>query len=179
MLPLRLSSVVGRRFAIFCNLLFWLGGPKSLSGQRLTQGYVNGARRATDTLTRTSPPVADPAGMALAGVATGAVAMAASGYIGSALGGGNRICGDDPCGFLEAIYGAAVGISVGIPLGVHLANRGRGSFGTELATSLAIGALGMTLALGANDGVVLLAVPVAQRVASIAIERHTGMTSAP
>jgi hypothetical protein len=177
-LRLLLSSVVGRLFSVF-NILFWLGGARPLPAQRLTLSYLNGAHAATDTVTHTPPPVADPAGMALAGVATGAVAMVAGGHIGYALGGGSRVCGDDPCGFEEAIYGAAVGISLGIPLGVHLANRSRGSFGTEVATSLAIGALGMTLALGANNGVVLLAVPVAQLAASIAIERHTGMASSP
>jgi len=175
-LLLQSLSVIGRPFAVF-NILFWLGGPNFLWGQRLTPSYLNRAHGVTDTVIQTSPPVADPAGMVLAGVATGAVAMVAGGHIGYALGGGSRVCGDDPCGFEEAIYGAAVGISIGIPLGVHLANRSRGSFGTELATSLAIGALGMTLALGANNGVVLLAVPVAQLVASIAIERHTRMGS--
>ena len=168
--------MVGRLFSVF-NILFWLGVARPLPAQRLTLSYLNGAHAATATVTHTPPRVADPAGMVLAGVATGAVAMVAGGHIGYALGGGSRVCGDDPCGFEEAIYGAAVGISIGIPLGVHLANRSRGSFGTELATSLAIGALGMTLALGANNGVVLLAVPVAQLVASIAIERHTGMLS--
>lgn len=178
MLRIKSSSVVGPLFTIL-NVLFLLGWPNRLSGQRLAPSYLKGAHAATDTVTHTPPPVADPAGMALAGVATGAVAMVAGGHIGYALGGGSRVCGDDPCGFEEAMYGAAVGISLGIPLGVHLANRSRGSFGTELATSLAIGALGMTLALGANNGVVLLAVPIAQLVASIAIERHTGMASSP
>lgn len=84
------------------------------------------------------------------------------------------MCGDDPCGFEEAVWGAAAGVSIAIPLGVHLANRGRGSYGLELATSLGIAATGMALAFTVNNGIPVIAIPVAQLVASVVIERRTG-----
>jgi hypothetical protein len=59
-----------------------------------------------------------------------------------------------------------------IPLGVHVPGPIRGSYATELATSIAIGTLGMSLAVSMKDGVLLVAASVAQPVARIAIERH-------
>src|SRR5262245_20623881 len=93
--------------------ILWLGAAGALASQRLVPGYVRGdlVLAGVDTTGRRAAPMADPAGMALAGLAGGAAGMVAGAYIGSALGGGSRICGDDPCGFEEAIYGAIAGIS--------------------------------------------------------------------
>ncbi len=122
------------------------------------------------------PAATDQAGipaMALAGVIGGTVGVFGGGLIGSAVGGGNAICGDDACGLEEAVYGAILGESVTLPLGVHLANRGRGNYGLSLLASVGIGALGILAVDASNDGIPLLVVPVAQLVTSIAIERAT------
>jgi hypothetical protein len=112
--------------------------------------------------------------MTLGGLLGGAVGVVAGGLAGAALGGGDRLCGDDPCGFEEAVWGAAVGMSVMLPLGVHLANHRRGSYGTELVASLVVGAVGLGLSSQSNNGAPLVLVPVGQLVASILIERSSG-----
>ncbi len=120
-----------------------------------------------------SPPGAGVPGMVLAGVSAGAIGVFGGGFIGSAVGGGNAICGDDACGLEEAVYGAILGESVTLPLGVHLANRRRGNYGLSLLASVGIGALGILAVDASNDGWPLLAVPVGQLVTSILIERGT------
>jgi hypothetical protein len=72
-----------------------------------------------------------------------------------------------------AFYGALVGESLAIPLGVHLADRRQGNAGIALATSVAIGALGLGAAAATDEWRLLLAIPVAQIATSIMIERHT------
>ena len=111
--------------------------------------------------------------MAIAGVIGGTVGVFGGGLIGSAVGGGNAICGDDACGLEEAVYGAILGESVLLPLGVHLANGRRGNYGLSLLASVGIGALGILAVDASNDGIPLLVVPVAQLITSIAIERTT------
>lgn len=72
-----------------------------------------------------------------------------------------------------AVYGAVAGGSALLPLGVHLANRGRGNLGLGLLSSLAMGGLGLALAHETNSAAVMIPVPVAQIVSSILIERKT------
>jgi hypothetical protein len=80
-----------------------------------------------------------------------------------------------PCedSILGAFFGALAGESLAIPLGVHLGNGGRGDVGPGLAASLGIAAAGLGAAALSREGGVLLAIPVLQIAASIAIERHT------
>lgn len=144
------------------------------------------AQRPATPLVRYEAPVlaaaADPSapstrasipGMVLAGVTGGTIGVFGGGLIGSAVGGGNAICGDDACGLEEAVYGAILGESVTLPLGVHLANRRRGNYGLSLLASVGIGALGILAVEASNDGWPLLAVPAGQLVTSILIERAT------
>ena len=72
-----------------------------------------------------------------------------------------------------AFYGALAGESLAIPLGVHLADRGRGKLGPPLAASVGIGALGLGAAALSDQYGIMLAVPVLQLGASVGIERHT------
>lgn len=113
-------------------------------------------------------------GLVLAGLIGGTVGVFAGGFIGSALGGGNAICGDDACGLEEAVYGAIIGESALLPLGVHLANHRRGSYGLSLLASGAIALAGVAAVDATDDGWPLIAVPVGQLVSSILIERATG-----
>ncbi|MBA2565773.1 MAG: hypothetical protein H0V09_10170 [Gemmatimonadetes bacterium] len=73
--------------------------------------------------------------------------------------------------------GAAVGESVLLPLGVHVANGRQGNFGLELLASLGIGAAGVGLAVATDNGLPLIPVVPAQLLASIAIERGTSPAS--
>jgi hypothetical protein len=97
---------------------------------------------------------------------------AAAGFVAGALVFRNTSCGELDC-LAPAIYGGLGGLSAGTPLGVHLANGKRGSYGLALAASLAIGAAGLGAAMLADEPAVLFAIPVLQIVSSIGIERAT------
>lgn len=111
-------------------------------------------------------------GLVLAGLAGGTMGFFSGLFIGGAIGGGNRICGDDACGLEEAAYGAVIGETVGLPLAVHLANHSRGSLGLSLLASAGISAVGLLAIDASNDGAPLIAVPIAQLISSILIERR-------
>lgn len=147
-----------------------LSAPPRAAGQRLAPAYL-GADLPTTSERGPVPVGPNDGAMVLGGLAGGVVGFFAGGYAGAMAGGGNRVCGDDPCGFEEAIWGAAAGVSTFIPLGVHFANGRRGSYGAELAASLVVGAVGLGLAYSSNNGVPLLFVPVGQIVTSMLIER--------
>ncbi len=112
---------------------------------------------------------ANPALMAAAGAAGGAVGFFAGALAGAKL--TEHDCED--CAFVGAIYGAVAGGSALLPLGVHVANRGRGNLGLSLLSSLVIGGAGLALASGTNSAAVMVPVPVLQIVSSILIERRT------
>jgi hypothetical protein len=161
------------------GLLFW--APARATAQRLAPAYLR------DTVPSWTPPGAayrdtaatrhpDAGGMVVAGVTAGAVGLFAGAYAGGALGGGNRICGDDPCGLEGALWGAVLGESVVLPLGVHLAGGRRGNYGTELVTSVVIATGGVLLAYASGSGIPLLAVPIAQLASGIAIEARARAT---
>lgn len=147
-----------------------LSAPPRVAGQRLAPAYL-GADLPTTSDSRPGAAGSRDGAMVLGGLAGGVVGFFAGGYAGAMAGGGNRVCGDDPCGLEEAIWGAAAGVSTFIPLGVHLANGRRGSYGAELAASLVVGVVGLGLAYNSNTGVPLLLVPVGQIVTSMLIER--------
>jgi hypothetical protein len=89
---------------------------------------------------------------------------------------GSRITTKYPCedcGLEGLIYGAVIGESAMLPLGVHLANGHRGNYGASLLASLGIGAAGLAAAVATQEGAIMLSVPVLQLVSSIAIERAT------
>ncbi len=120
-----------------------------------------------------TPRAASTVGMVGGGLLGGAVGFAAGALIGSAVGGGNALCGDDACGLEEAAWGAAIGESVLLPLGVHLVNHRRGNYGFSLLASAGIAGLGILAVDATNDGWPLIPVPVAQLVSAILIERAT------
>lgn len=150
--------------AISVAVLIFLGA-SGATAQRLAPSFVPAHDSAS--------PTDNSGAMVVAGLTGGAIGFFVGGYVGAALGGGNRICGDDPCGLEAALWGATAGVSSFIPLGVHLANHGRGNYGTELAASLIVGAVGLGLAYSSTDGRALLLVPLGQLVTSIVIERAT------
>lgn len=124
------------------------------------------AARSIPTMART--PDTNTGGMVFGGLLLGAGGLVAGALLGNQL--QRYPCEDCIEG---AFYGALVGESLAIPLGVHLGDRGHGNAGTALAASLGIGALGLGAAAATHEWSLLLAIPVAQLVTSIAIERHT------
>jgi hypothetical protein len=149
-------------------------GPEARTADRRT-GWI-GLDSQRDSLARGSTPLMVGAGLG------GAVSGFFGGMlVGWSLGGGGEICGDDPCGLYTGILGSLVGEAIGLPLGVHLANRRRGSFPLDLLTSLASVAAGVTVMAGIDPDyggtVALAATPIVQLVATIAVERATGRRS--
>lgn len=85
--------------------------------------------------------------------------------------------GCDFCGVGGFITGAVIGEATLTPLGVHLGNSRRGSFGLGLLTSLAVVGGALALASGTyGDELTTIAIvaPILQLSACIAIERATG-----
>ncbi len=112
---------------------------------------------------------ANPALLATGGVLGGVVGLFAGALAGAKL--TEHDCED--CGLVGAVYGAVAGGSALLPLGIHIANHGRGNFGLSLLSSLAIGGLGLALASETNSASLMIPVPIAQIVTSILIERKT------
>jgi hypothetical protein len=136
-------------------------------------------------------PVAAPPGqystprLVLGGTAAGAAGMVAFGIAGGLVGGG--ICRDygnpDSCRGLEGVlWGAAVGYTVGIPVGVHLANGRSGKLSTSMLASAAIAGAGVAVGLGSGSDAALAAAaftaPIAQFVSSVMLERATAQRRA-
>jgi hypothetical protein len=134
-------------------------------------------------------PAAPLVGGGLFGGAAGAAAGAFAGVLVS-----GNLCdepGDpDACNPMgAALLGAAVGHTLLAPAGVHLANRRRGDLSRSLVASAVIGAAGIGSLLLLEQGVrrrdpvptavrsatiaIGLAIPVAQRVTAIALERRS------
>jgi hypothetical protein len=131
-------------------------------------------------------PLPAPAGqystsrLVLGGAAAGAAGMVAFGLAGGMIGG--NTCRDignpDSCrGFEGALWGAALGHTVGIPVGVHLANGRAGKLSTSVLASAAIAGAGIAVGFGSGSDPVLaaaaLTAPIAQLVSSVMIERAT------
>jgi hypothetical protein len=102
----------------------------------------------------------------------GGVIGAAAGFVAGALIFRETSCNELDC-LAPAFYGGLSGLSVGMPLGVHLANGRRGGYGPALAASLAIGAAGLGAAILADEPRFLVAIPLLQIVSSIGIEQAT------
>jgi hypothetical protein len=117
--------------------------------------------------------------LVLGGAATAAAGMVAFSLVGALIGGYS--CADignpDSCRMEGGLWGAAVGYTVGIPAGVHLANRRAGSLGPSLLTSAAIAGAGAAIGFGIGTdqsiAVAALSAPIIQMVSSVIIERRT------
>ena len=130
------------------------------------------AARSIPTLARSPDP--NTGGMVLGGLLLGAGGLFAGALLGDRM--QSYPCEDCIEG---AFYGALVGESLAIPLGVHLGDRRQGQAGAALAASLGIGLLGLGAAAATDEWRLLLAIPVAQIASSIAIERRTALDRVP
>jgi len=115
--------------------------------------------------------------LSVGGIAGGALGFFGGGLLGYWVETGLAGCeGEEWCGFAGVLFGSVIGEMVALPLGVHLANRSRGSYAPGLATSLAVGLGGIALAAatgGIAGPLVVPAIPVAQILAAISVERRT------
>lgn len=114
------------------------------------------------------PRVSVPA-LTAGGVLGGALGLFGGAYMGASF--TEDSCED--CSIVGAIYGGVAGGSTLLPLGVHLANGRRGDYGKSLLMSLAIGAVGFGISDATDEWGLMFAVPVAQLISSITIERRT------
>lgn len=161
-------------------LALWLLPGATLDGQQ-TPPSVEPPSDTLPAPKRLPPPAGaaergtHPALLVGAGLLGGTV-----GFFGGALAGANVACAeeepDEFCGLIGGFWGAAVGTTVGIPLGVHLANGRRGDYPlSQLASvGIAAGLIGAVFLSGDEDtaaAFLLPAVPVGQILASILIER--------
>jgi hypothetical protein len=114
--------------------------------------------------------------MAAGGLIGGAVGALGGFYVGAVLGSDDD---DDDLDFLgTGVAVATIGEGLLLPLGVHIANGSRGSYMTSGLVSLGLAAGGLLALETAHYDppaapIILVAVPIAQLAASIAIERAT------
>ena len=108
----------------------------------------------------------------LGGLAAGAVGFFAGGYVGALI--ADDASADEFAALGGFATGAVIGETIGVPLGVHLANRRQGKLLPSVFASAGISAIALFAATRGEDHLeYLVAVPLIQLVTSIAIERGT------
>ena len=163
------------RIAILAQCLSWLvPAHQAVAQQRTQMSLISGATtesRHSRVTSLQAPTHARASGwLLLGGVVGGAVGLVGGGLIGAAI--ESRDCEGDFCGLGGFIVGGMLGESVLLPLGVHLANDRRGDFGKAALISAGIAAAGILIISQTDQGIVLYAIPVAQLITSIRIERR-------
>jgi hypothetical protein len=120
-------------------------------------------------------PLAEDIARSTLGAALGGVAgFYALGYAGYLLGGGGDICGDDACGFAGGLLGAVLGEAIGIGLGAHVVNGGRGDALSAIGASLGVLLLSGMVAQYVHPGEdAVYLVPVLQVAAAVWAEVKT------
>jgi hypothetical protein len=125
---------------------------------------------------RDQPSIGRPIGGGLLGVVAGSVA---GGFIGAYWAGKESSeSGNDELSVamfvtLGFLAGVALGEPWGAACGVHIGNRRQGDPLPSIAASVAVAAAGIGAALAAEDWRILIAIPVVQIGAAVAIERST------
>lgn len=149
-------------------------GSSRLAGQGLSQARLGASTpaRIVDRVPSAprEPGQARSTSMAFGGTVGGVTGFMAGALVASGL---SRNCGGEFCGLGAAFMGGLIGETLAIPLGVHLANRSQGNFGTALAGSVVSGAAALLLLDATDEGTFVLAIPLAQIVTSVLIEGRT------
>ncbi len=108
--------------------------------------------------------------MAMGGLAVGAVGFLVGWEMGNEMGGGDNPLFD---GYEEGYWvGSAIG-AVGLGLGVHLANRGRGDLGADLLSSLLIGGAGVGIGYLADSEGLMIATVFLQLAVTVHMDKST------
>jgi hypothetical protein len=144
---------------------------RALAAQRLPSSGWSLAELAQAAPSRTAVHLAED-DLDTPKLVFGGVIGGAAGLVAGAIVMRDGSCNELDC-FAPAFYAGLAGESLGVPLGVHLANGGSGKYGPALAASLAIGGLGLGGALLAGEPRLLLAIPVLQIASSIHFERSS------
>lgn len=113
--------------------------------------------------------------MVTQGVALGTGGALVGGMLGAGIG---AVLGGGPGFEILGAAGAIAGETALLPLGVHLANDRRGNYTHSLLVASAIAAVGGGLSLWSDSPEVLIAIPVAQLITSITIERKSAPVTA-
>lgn len=143
-------------------------GATSAQAQYAAPTLVGGSRELRSAQT----PTASTGSMMLGGLALGAAGFFGGGYLGAII--ADRSSDLEFAALTGFVVGAVIGETIGLPLGVHLANKGRGEYAPALLVSAGIAAVGLALAASGDDHLeFLVPVPIAQLIGSIAIERRT------
>ncbi len=105
-------------------------------------------------------------GLLVLGGAAGFAASVGGAVVLARLHGGD-ICGDSPCGFYWGVLFFALSEPILVPMGVHLANGGKGDFGVTMGLSLAAAlASGLVInRLGPDNGEIVI--PLSQIAAAV------------
>jgi hypothetical protein len=123
----------------------------------------------------------DVVGGTMLGIAGGGLGLVAGAYLGAAFEVAVRDEREN-CFICLPVVGLAVGglvgEAVGLGLGVHAGAGGCGTAGDHIVSALGIGGLGVMAAVATGEGVVLVAIPVAQIVNALEIERKARATAA-
>jgi hypothetical protein len=125
-------------------------------------------------ITTARPAEPDISSPVLGGVGFGLTGF----FLGAWLGANSHCVGED-CRLEGAFYGAAVGGTAGMALGVHLGNRSRGNFGLDILTGAGVWAGGIVIGSAThwqgNAALFVLAgIPVVQLITTISVERNVG-----
>jgi hypothetical protein len=117
------------------------------------------------------------AGMTLGGLLGAVPGVVAGALVGYEIDRDGGCYSDEWCGLWGALAGATAGSTLLIPAGVHLSNRGRGSFGAGVGWSALVAVAGWTTAIAFDSATPLIILPFAQIVAAVASEAQS--TPAP
>jgi hypothetical protein len=119
--------------------LLLAAGPGGLRAQVPPRHVPPALTSAVQQETADATPLAQDVVQSTVGaVLGGVVGFYALGLTGYYLSGGGDVCGDDDCGLLGGLLGAVLGESVGIGLGAHVANGGRGDALSAIAASFGV-----------------------------------------
>ncbi len=142
--------------------------PLEAQGPRLEHRFPASSARPTLQQKPASIP-----GMAAGGLVAGALGFVAFGLAGAVFNESKTQASDPLVAWSGFVVGAAVGTTVMLPLGVHLVNRRQGNYGLELLAAIGIAAVGIGATAAAEEMAIVFlpAIPVAQLVTAIAIER--------
>jgi hypothetical protein len=136
-------------------------------------GHAQDTARVVQGSIRAGEPDVDKP--VIGGLAFGAMGFVAGGYL---LASRDSCRGDDGC-LESAFFGAAVGGTVGMAIGVHLGNRRRGNVWIDALAGATVWTTGMMIGRalhwrGETALYVLTAIPIAQMITMINVERAAG-----
>ncbi|HUP19149.1 MAG TPA: hypothetical protein VM778_04250 [Gemmatimonadota bacterium] len=156
-------------------VLLVVGGTSALSAQERPTSRFTGLQQAEAPapLQALTPSAEEqPELMVVYGLLLGGVGLIAGAFAGYTL--ESALC--DPChefsGVSGGILGATVGESLGLAGGVHLGNQRGGSLGLDILVATAVGTAGVLAAVSSELGFVIFLTPVAQLMATSAVETH-------